>query len=44
MNVIFLNLGVDYSDDLPECIRFPKAIFTTKLSEDERRGNILRGN
>ena len=37
MNVIFLNLGVDYSDDLPECIRFPTAVFATKLSEDERR-------
>ena len=38
MNVILFNLGVDYSDDLPECIRFPTAVFTMKLSKVERRG------
>ena len=37
MNIIFLNLGVDYSEDLPDCIRFPTAVFAMKLSEDERR-------
>ena len=37
LNIIFLNLGVDYSEDLPDCIRFPTAVFATKLPEDERR-------
>ena len=42
-NIIFLNLGTDYSDELPECIRFPAAVFGKRLPED-RRKNILTNN
>ena len=42
-NIIFLNLGTDYSDELPECIRFPTAVFGKRLPED-RRKEILTNN
>ena len=42
-NIIFLNLGTDYSDELPECIRFPAAVFGKRQPED-RRKNILTNN
>ena len=42
-NIIFLNLGSDYSDELPECIRFPSAVFGNRLPED-RRKDILTNN
>ena len=40
-NIIFLNLGGRYSDDLPEGLRFATALLTTNLSDDERK-EVLR--
>ena len=42
-NIIFLNLGAVYSEELPECIRFPTAVFDQRLPED-RRKKILTDN
>lgn len=37
MNIIFLNLGGPYGEELPEEIRFTTALFSSDLSEDYRR-------
>ena len=40
-NIIFLNLGGKYSEDLPEGLRFATALLTTNMTDDERR-EVLR--